>query len=229
MQKILLIEDEESLNEVVSLNLSMEGYEVESVMNGKKALAYVDRLEDFSLIILDVMLPEVSGWDICETYKKQSDTPILFVSAKGTSNDKIKGLKLGADDYLAKPFDLEELLLRVQVLLQRKAPGSQSAVLSFGEFEVNLNTFEVHKKGEFHANLSKKEIELLKLFARHKEEVVSRDHILDELWGTESFPTSRTIDNYILHFRKLFENDPKNPLFFHSIRGVGYRFTPENN
>ena len=226
MRKILLIEDEESLNEVVSLNLSMEGYEVESVMNGKKALAYVDRLEDFSLIILDVMLPEVSGWEICETYKKQSNTPILFVSAKGTSNDKIKGLKLGADDYLAKPFDLEELLLRVQVLIQRKSPGNQSSVLSFGDFEVNLNTFEVSKSGAFRANLSKKEIDLLKLFFRHKNEVVSRDQILDELWGTESFPTSRTIDNYILHFRKLFEDDPKDPLFFHSIRGVGYRFTP---
>lgn len=226
MLKILLIEDEESLNDVVSMNLNMEGYEVESVFNGKEALSYENKLNEFDLIILDVMLPQVSGWEICERFKAKSDTPILFVSAKGTANDKIKGLKLGADDYLAKPFDLEELLLRVQILSQRnKSQGNKSALMEIGDFVVNMNTFEVQQNGEFVVSLSKREIGFLALFRDHEGEVVARDFILDELWGTDSFPTSRTIDNYILHFRKIFEIDPKHPKHFHSIRGVGYKFT----
>lgn len=225
MSKILLIEDEESLNQVVTMNLEMEGYEVTSVSNGKEALNYVNTLEEYALIILDVMLPEVSGWDICTEFKAKSNTPILFVSARGTSGDKIKGLKLGADDFLAKPFDLEELLLRVQVLIQRKSTSKILSKFSFGEFEVNLNTFDVFKNGDFLTTLSKREIGFLKMFNEHEGEVISRDDILDELWGTEQFPTSRTIDNYILQFRKLFEKDPKHPVYFHSIRGVGYKFT----
>lgn len=226
MSKILLIEDEESLNEVVTLNLTMEGYEVKAISSGKEAMELANQLDEFDLIILDVMLPDVSGWDICSTYKSKSKTPILFVSAKGTSNDKIKGLKLGADDYLAKPFDLEELLLRVQVLIQRKSSKTTSlSKLDFGEFSVNLNTFEVFKNEDFLTELSKREIGFLSLFKKREGEVISRDQILDELWGKESFPTSRTIDNYILNFRKIFEEDPRNPKYFHSVRGVGYKFT----
>lgn len=227
MSKILLIEDEESLNQVVTLNLTMEGYNVTAISSGKEAMELLNQLDEYDLIILDVMLPDVSGWDICSAYKAKSDTPILFVSAKGTSNDKIKGLKLGADDYLAKPFDLEELLLRVQVLIQRKSlKNTSQSTLEFGEFSVNLNTFEVFKNEDFLLELSKREIAFLSLFKRREGEVISRDLILDELWGKESFPTSRTIDNYILNFRKIFEKDPKNPQFFHSVRGVGYKFTP---
>lgn len=225
MQKILLIEDEESLNEVVTMNLQMEGYTVTSVYKGSDALQLVDQLNDFNLIILDVMLPEISGWDLCTTFKEKSETPILFVSAKGTSSDKIKGLKLGADDYLAKPFDLEELLLRVQVLIQRKKGSTSTSIIEIGDFKVNLNTFEVLKNDSFVAELSKREVDLIKLFNNKEGQVVPREEILDEVWGAESFPTTRTIDNYILSFRKLFEDDPKNPRLFHSIRGVGYKFT----
>lgn len=226
MNKILLIEDEESLNQVVTMNLEMEGYEVIPVTNGKAALNQLDNLDDFALIILDVMLPEVSGWDICAAFKEKSNTPILFVSARGTSGDKIKGLKLGADDFLAKPFDLEELLLRVQVLIQRKNTNAKTlSKFSFGAFEVNLNTYDVLKNGSFLTTLSKREIGFLRMFNQHEGTVISRDEILNELWGEEQFPTSRTIDNYILQLRKLFETDPKNPTYFHSIRGVGYKFT----
>lgn len=224
-QKILLIEDEESLNEVVNMNLSMEGYDVTSVYKGDEALTFLDQLEKYHLIILDVMLPEVSGWDLCKAFKEKSETPILFISAKGTSNDKIKGLKLGADDYLAKPFDLEELLLRIQVLMQRKRNTVSTSTIQIGDFKVNLNTFEVTKNKKVVTDLSKREIDLLKLFNLKEGEVVPRELILDEVWGRESFPTTRTIDNYILSFRKLFEDDPKNPHVFHSIRGVGYKFT----
>ena len=230
MHKILLIEDEESLNEIVSLNLGLEGYEVTAVDNGEKALTYLATLDDYALIILDVMLPKISGWELCEKFKSVSDTPILFVSAKGTTSDKIKGLKLGADDYLAKPFDLEELLLRVQVLTQRsKLGGAKTKEIRIGDFKVDLTTFEVMKEDELIIELSKREIDLLKLFHHRKGEVVSRNEILDEVWGSEAFPTSRTIDNYILQFRKIFEADPKHPVHFHSVRGVGYKFTNEQN
>lgn len=226
MKKILLIEDEESLNDVVKLNLEMEGYHVDAVFTGEDALQYVNKLNDYVLIVLDVMLPNVSGWDLCEKFKERSNTPILFISAKGTSNDKIKGLKLGADDYLAKPFDLEELLLRVQVLTQRGSLGNiKPKVLKIGGLEVNISSYEVMLENEVVTTLSKREIDFLLLFDQHEGEVVSRDYILDQLWGKESFPTSRTIDNYILHFRKIFEDDPRHPNYFHSIRGVGYKFT----
>lgn len=229
LNKILLVEDEESLSKVVALNLRLEGFEVITISNGREAISFKSKVDDFDLVILDVMLPEVSGWDICTAYKSISNTPILFISAKGSSSDKIKGLKLGADDYLAKPFDLEELLLRVQVLILRhsdkKSPSTQNKLLNVGGIEVNTITYEVYKAGSFVEELSKREVELLKLFDHHEGEVVSRDFILDQLWGKESFPTTRTIDNYILSFRKLFEEDPKNPKHFHSIRGVGYKFT----
>jgi len=226
MNKILLIEDEETLNEVVTMNLQLEGYSVEQVFKGSTALQYIQQLEDFDLIILDVMLPDVSGWEICKRFKEKSNIPILFVSAKGTSSDKIKGLKLGADDYLAKPFDLEELLLRVQVLSNRKSStGKKSTTLLIGDKEVNLSTYEVSHGKTLLATLSKREVDLIELFYDHEGEVLARDFILDSVWGVDKYPTTRTIDNYILQFRKLFEHDPREPYYFHSIRGVGYKFT----
>lgn len=225
-KKILLIEDEQSLSNVVELNLKLEGFHVVCISNGRTAIEHAHKIGEYDLVILDVMLPEVSGWDICSMFKSVANTPILFVSAKGTSSDKIKGLRLGADDFLAKPFDLEELLLRVQVLILRhqgKKPKDQH--LEIGEFNVNLLTFEVKKEENLITELSKREIELLHLFVEHEGEVLSRDFILDQLWGKDTYPTTRTIDNYILSFRKLFEADAKNPLLFHSIRGVGYKFT----
>lgn len=225
--RILLIEDEESLSSVVALNLEFEGFEVKTVMNGREALDSKKEVGDFDLVILDVMLPEVSGWDICTAFKQVSNTPILFISAKGSSSDRIKGLKLGADDYLSKPFDLEELLLRVKVLIIRTNNTDRATQdkLDIGTFTVNTKTYEVFDDETLITDLTKREVELLQLFHKHEGEVVSRDYILDQLWGTDSFPTSRTIDNYILSFRKLFEENVKDPIHFHSVRGVGYKFT----
>jgi len=224
--KILLIEDEESLSNVVAMNLELEGFEVTTVTNGREAIEQKEKVSQYDLVILDVMLPEVSGWDICTTYKNSANTPILFISAKGSSSDRIKGLKLGADDYLSKPFDLEELLLRVKVLILRTNEKDHANVnkVSIGDLVVNTKTFEVFKDEEKITDLAKREVELLSLFVQHEGEVVSRNFILDELWGKDHFPTTRTIDNYILSFRKLFEEDAKNPRFFHSVRGVGYKF-----
>ena len=224
MMNICLIEDEENIVELIRLNLESEGFTVRSFQNGMRAKEMIDEVIQHDLIILDVMLPEYSGFDLCKDIRALSDTPILFLSAKGIATDRIHGLKLGANDYLAKPFDLEELILRIRNLVSTKKDQKIKSI-QIGEVKVNFSSYEAHNNGEIIHVFSKREIELLELFNENEGKVVSRDLILDKLWGKDHFPTSRTIDNYILTFRKIFENDPKNPIFFHSVRGVGYRFT----
>ena len=224
MMNICLIEDEENIVELVRLNLELEGFTVHSFQNGMRAKEMINEVIQHDLIILDVMLPEYSGFDLCKDIRALSDTPILFLSAKGIATDRIHGLKLGANDYLAKPFDLEELILRIRNLVSTKTDQKIKSI-QIGEVKVNFSSYEAHNNGEIIHVFSKREIELLELFNENEGKVVSRDLILDKLWGKDHFPTSRTIDNYILTFRKIFENDPKNPIFFHSVRGVGYRFT----
>lgn len=225
MKKILLVEDEESLVNVLTLNLEMEQYNVDVVNNGKAAIEQFN--DSYDLVILDVMLPELNGFDVCAQIRKKSQTPILFISAKGNSTDRITGLKMGADDYLVKPFNLEELLLRIAILINRKKQDTEIEVYSFGKNKINFKTYEVEADGEI-INLSKRELALLKFLISKKNEVVSRDEILDEIWGKDKFPTSRTIDNYILNFRKYFETEPSNPMYFKSLRGVGYKFEIKN-
>ncbi len=225
MAHICLVEDENSIGSMVKLNLEMEGYAVQWIKSGGEAkLLFSDKM-NFDLIILDVMLPEVNGIELGKIIRDKSSTPILFLSAKGTTKDRIEGLKAGGNDYLPKPFDLEELLLRVKVLLGNQN-HKKTTIFELGEHIIDFNTYEVeHKKTKQKTALSKREIELLKLFIEHNGEVLSRVDILEKVWGENAYPTTRTIDNYILNFRKLFEKDPKNPCFFHSIRGVGYKFT----
>lgn len=225
MSIIALIEDETSLNELIKFNLELEGYSVISFINGYEALLSISKLEKTDLIILDIMLPEVSGLELCETLRKTSDVPILFLSAKGTTADRITGLKRGGTDYLVKPFDLEELLLKVSILLKSPKINNQQNTLKINTKTVNFNTFEVCDENNFTVSiLTKKEIDLLRLFASKSGEVVSRDEILDVVWGQDQYPSSRTVDNFIVGFRKLFETDQRKPKFFHSIRGVGYKF-----
>jgi len=227
-KRILLVEDEEHLLQTIRLNLELEGYDVSTASNGLDALKTF-RNYNFSLIILDVMLPEMNGFDVCEQIRKEnSKVPILFLTAKGSSSDKIQGLKLGADDYLTKPFNLEELLLRIQILVKRGSQQKETEKTiesyTFGNNMVNFITYEitgVSGKSE----ISKKEIALLKLLIERKGEVVSREEILDSVWGKDAYPSSRTIDNYILAFRKYFEKNQREPVHFHSIRSVGYKFT----
>jgi two-component system, OmpR family, alkaline phosphatase synthesis response regulator PhoP len=225
-KRILVVEDEQSLRQMIAFNLEAEGYEVVALGDGKKAIEIMPGINRFALVVLDVMMPFVSGLDVCVEIRKNSQVPILFLSAKGTSADRIAGLKLGANDYLPKPFDLEELLLRVSVLAGKSESLDEAQDLKIGDFEVNFRTYQVMLNGIELAQLTKREVALLQLFARHAHEVVARDKILDEIWGVDQFPTTRTIDNYILNFRKIFEKDAKNPVLFHSIRGVGYKFTP---
>ncbi|MCO5258847.1 MAG: response regulator transcription factor [Crocinitomicaceae bacterium] len=221
---IVLVEDEQSIAEAIQLNLELESYRVNHFNHGKRAIENIQQLATADLIILDIMLPEVNGIDICKEVRKISDVPILFISAKGTSSDKIEGLKSGGTDYLGKPFDLEELLLRVQILIGRNTVSQQT--LTIGGKTIDFKTYIVtNSKGETVTELTKREIALLQLFSSKEGEVVSRDEILDKVWGIDQFPTSRTIDNFILSFRKLFEENSKEPNYFHSIRGVGYKFT----
>lgn len=224
MQKILLVEDEESLMTVLSMNLNMEGYKVSQAIAGNEVLNF--DYSNFSLIILDVMLPEINGFDLCEIIRKTSNTPILFISAKGTSLDRIKGLKIGANDYLVKPFHLEEFLLRVKNLVKLSNPINRVELNSYNfgnNFSINFLTYEVESNiGK--STFSMREIEMLKLLVEKKGQVVSREEILNKLWTENSSPNSRTIDNYILNFRKHFEKNVKSPQHFHSLRGVGYKF-----
>jgi two-component system alkaline phosphatase synthesis response regulator PhoP len=177
------------------------------------------------LVMLDNMLPGHSGIELCKAIRALSNVPILFLSAKGNTSDRIEGLKAGANDYLAKPFNLEELMLRIQVLIPRQTHSYKLGLfeLDFESMEVsNTTTQEIH-------TLSKKEMTLLKLFVENENRVLSRDEILDKVWGEDVYPTTRTIDNFVLAFRKMFEGDQKHPKYFHSIRGVGYKFINQNN
>jgi two-component system, OmpR family, alkaline phosphatase synthesis response regulator PhoP len=226
---ILLVEDEMNLHEALKLNLELEGYEVSSAYDGLKALGMLQQ-EYFDLVILDVMLPGTDGINIAETMRIQNnEAPILMLSAKNTSADRVLGLKKGADDYLTKPFNLEELLLRVNKLIEKNKKLQQKDSLGdtyiFGKNQIDFKAQEAtNKKGQV-IQLSKKETMLLKLLIENKNEVVPREKILQTVWGYNVYPTTRTIDNFILSFRKYFETDSKKPKYFHSVRGVGYKYT----
>lgn len=226
MKRIYLIEDEVVLMDSIKMNLSYEGYEVIGFSTGKLAVENAQELSNSDLVILDVMLPGVNGIDVCKAIRQFSEVPVLFLSAKGTTVDRVVGLKAGGNDYLSKPFDLEELLLRVKNLLAINIKPPQEKTVVIGSKTINFTTFEVtNTEGLPGVFFTKREIDLLRLFSENIGRVVSRDEILDVIWGTDKFPTPRTIDNYILSFRKVFESDPKEPVFFHSIRGVGYKLT----
>ncbi len=226
---ILVVEDEETLRESLKLNLELEGYEVTTVDNGPGVLKAVKN-EYFDLIVLDIMLPDMDGLTVCETIRMQhNDVPILFLSARNTSADRVEGLKKGGDDYLTKPFNLEELLLRVdKLIVKNKKIHDPHSIPDKYEFDGCMIDFAAHEcvdlNGKKH-ELSKKETALLKLLAEHEGEVVSREHILQVVWGYNVYPTTRTIDNFILNFRKYFEEDSRKPKHFHSVRGIGYKFT----
>ncbi len=227
-KRILLVEDETSLHDLLKLNLELDGNKVVGVKDGTNAVQKF-KDEQFDLVILDVMIPGIDGLNVCENIRlKNTEVPILFLSAKNRVEDRIAGLKKGADDYLTKPFNLEELQLRINNLLNRKGSNATTASFALKEFKFGNNSinFEKHTAvgvtGEF--SLTKKEVLLLKLLIEHKNEVVSREKILQTVWGYSVYPSTRTIDNFILSFRKYFETDPKNPKYFNAIRGVGYIF-----
>jgi len=225
---ILLVEDEENLHEALKLNLELEGYEVSSSFDGATALQRIHQ-EHFDLIVLDIMLPEIDGIAVIESIRLQNiQVPILILSAKNSSADRVVGLKKGADDYLTKPFNLEELLLRVDKLIKKNelivVKNTVPDLFVFGDNKIDFNGLIAYNK-KTQITLTKREAMLLRLLIENKNEVVTREKILQAVWGYNVYPTTRTIDNFILNFRKYFEVDSRNPMYFHSVRGLGYKFT----
>ena len=227
---VLVVEDDPHLAAGVIENLRAEGYEVSTAGDGEQALAWL-RAQACALILLDVMLPGIDGFAVCRALREQgNNTPVLFLTARGDPADRVRGLQSGGDDYLAKPFHLQELLLRVRAILRRwdwyrsASATAATAVLSFGGNEVDFRAFRARAwNGEAH-ELTEKEAMILKVLAEHGGEIVSREDLLEKVWGYDVFPSTRTVDNFILRLRKRFEKDPANPRHFLTVWGVGYRF-----
>ena len=230
MQKrILLVEDEEHLHESIKMNLEMENYIVNSVYNGKNAISKFKEGR-YDLVILDVMLPGINGFDICESIRlEDKQTPILFLTSKNTSQDRVNGLKAGGDDYLGKPFNLEELLLRSENLIKRSLSSSNedlSDKVVLGDCTINFKSYEVISSSGEISRLTQRQLMLLRLLIEKQNQVVSRQEILEKIWGYDVYPSTRTIDNVILSFRKIFEKESSPYTYFKSVRGVGYKLTP---
>lgn len=227
MQKarIFVVEDEHNLANTLALNLRLENYEVELARSGSEAIRlFTKQAVAPDLLLLDVMLPDLNGFDLYKEFRqRQPDVPVIFLTARNQTADKIEGLKLGADDYITKPFDLEELLLRINNLIRRSKKEAPEKY-QFAGGEINFTTYEITDLHGRHHALSRREIGLLELLTGNADRVISRDEILEKLWEPDENASSRTIDNYILNFRKYFEKNPKEPVHFHSVRGVGYKF-----
>jgi two-component system alkaline phosphatase synthesis response regulator PhoP len=224
-KRILLIEDEPGLVLTLSDRLASEGYKVESVRDGENGLERASN-EAFDALILDVMLPRKNGFDVCRDLRQRGvNTPVLMLTARGQVVDKVVGLKLGADDYLTKPFEMIELLARVEALL-RRAPATQSAqseTYQFGSVKVDFRRAEITRDGE-KIELSAKEFQLLRYFIEHREATLSRDELLNEVWGYEAMPTTRTVDVHVAWLRQKLETHPRHPQYILTIHGMGYKF-----
>jgi two-component system alkaline phosphatase synthesis response regulator PhoP len=231
--RVLVVEDNAHLAAGVMENLRAEGYEVSVAGDGEQALEWL-RQQSCGLIVLDVMLPGIDGFGVCRTLREQgNNTPVLFLTARGDPADRVHGLEAGGDDYLAKPFHLQEFLLRVRAILRRwdwyrsASATADTAVLRFGDNEVDFRAFRARSWNGEAQELTEKEAMILKVLAEHAGEIVSREDLLERVWGYDVFPSTRTVDNFILRLRKRFEKDPANPRHFLTVWGVGYRFLSE--
>ena len=227
--KILVVDDEAHLAAGIRENLEAEGYRAEMEHDGSAGLARL-RAEPFDLVVLDVMMPNMDGIELCAQLRRDGvQTPVLFLTVKGGADDRVRGFEAGGDDYLTKPFHLRELLLRVAAILRRSSwyQSGESTALAFGGNSVDFKTYEARAwDGSTHA-LTHKEAMILRVLAERPAEIVTREEILDRVWGYEVFPSTRTIDNFIVRLRKRFERNAELPAHFHTVRGVGYRFTIE--
>jgi two-component system, OmpR family, alkaline phosphatase synthesis response regulator PhoP len=230
---LLVVEDDPHLAAGVSENLRAEGYQVTTAADGEQALAWLGA-HSCALIVLDVMLPGADGFTVCRSLRAQGNsTPVLFLTARGDSADRVRGLEAGGDDYLAKPFHLQEFLLRVRAILRRwdwyrsASATAATAMLRFGGNEVDFRAFRARNWNGEAQELTEKEAMILKVLAEHAGEIVSREDLLERVWGYDVFPSTRTVDNFILRLRKRFERDPANPRHFLTVWGVGYRFLHE--
>ncbi len=226
MQKILIVEDEKEMARGLKDILEFEGYEVLTAANGREGLHLVSRKEP-DCVILDIMLPDQSGYQICEEIRRQqSRIPILMLTARAQDYDKIRGLEVGADDYMTKPFSVGELVARVRALLRRSVQYTREIeTVRIGSSEVDVRHFIV-RRGKKEHSLSYYEVELFKLLYANANQPVTRDEILGKVWDTENYPTNRTVDNFIVKLRKKIEDDYRNPKHILTIYGVGYKLSP---
>ncbi len=223
-QRILIIEDEPDLLRGLELNLEAEGYSVLTATSGDAGVK--DALhEQPDLVLLDVMLPGMSGLDVCRELRRRNfDGPIIMLTARAEEVDRVVGLEIGADDYVTKPFGIRELLARIRVRLRRRgAAADTDATLHFGDVEVDFNKQEARRGGQ-RIDLTGKEFEVLRFLARHRGDIVTRDRLLEQVWGYETYPTTRTVDNHILRLRQKLEENPSDPRFILSVYGEGYKF-----
>lgn len=224
MERILIIEDEESVLMALEIDLKMEGYHISSAKDGMKGFSMAKE-QKHDLIILDIMLPEMNGFEVCKQLRQAGiTTPVLMLTAKSQEIDKVLGLELGADDYVTKPFSPRELRARVNALLRRVRQTRQDMdSYHFGDVDVDFKKFEI-RKGEQPIYLTALEFAILHFLIKHRDQVVSRDSILDNVWGDDVYVYPRTIDTHIAHLRKKIENDPEHPEYIIGVRSIGYRF-----
>ncbi|WP_035290774.1 response regulator transcription factor [Clostridium sp. KNHs214] len=224
-EKILVVDDEEHIRELIKFNLEKNGYKVGCAVDGNEALQYVKRHIP-KLILLDVMLPGIDGYDVCKKIRGDKNTaniPIIMITAKGEEIDKILGLELGADDYITKPFSVRELIARVKAMLRRVNLKEDEKVYYFGNISVDFQKHLVLKNG-CEIDLTLKEFELLQILIENEGKVMTREILLDKIWGYEYIGETRTVDVHIRHLRKKVEEDDKSPKYIQTIRGIGYRF-----
>ena len=225
--RILVVEDEEALADTVRYNLEREGYSVTIAPDGRRALERF-RSEAPALVILDLMLPELSGLDVCRAIRAESDVPIIMVTAKDAEADKVAGLELGADDYVTKPFSVRELISRVRANLRRVSSQAapvvtEEEVLAVGPVRMDVSRHEVTVRGE-EAAFPPKEFELLEAFLRRKGRLLTRDFLIEEVWGPSYFGDTKTLDVHVKRLRRKIEEDPHRPVNLVTVRGLGYKF-----
>jgi DNA-binding response OmpR family regulator len=224
--RILIVDDEPEMVRGLEDNLRFEGYQTVAAPDGRRGLALA-LSEAPDLILLDVMMPGMSGWDLCREIRRRGlDVPVIMLTARGEEVDRVLGLELGADDYVTKPFSLRELMARIRAVLRRPGPRQKFEEFAFGDVRLHLRARQAFKGGR-EVRLTRKEFDLMRYLIEHSGEVITRDRLLDEVWGYERFPTTRTVDTHILRLRQKFEDDPERPAHILTAHGQGYRFVVE--
>ncbi|TPV95053.1 MAG: response regulator transcription factor [Myxococcales bacterium FL481] len=230
--RVLVVEDEENLARGLKLNFELEGYEVDVAASGRSARDFA-AAHDYDAIILDVMLPDDDGFAVCQGLRHRGDTtPVLMLTACGTTDERVRGLEAGADDYMVKPFELAELLARVRSMLRRRdweqslRDHEPPAVFAFGRARIDFTLHEA-SVGDIEVKLTALEFALLRYFADNPRRVLSRNELQSEVWKLDNYPNSRMVDNFVMRLRKHFEPNPSQPRYFLSVRGLGYKFEPD--
>jgi DNA-binding response OmpR family regulator len=232
-RRLLVVEDEAHLAAGLKLNLELEGYSVDVAANARDAGERLLQHEAYDTIVLDVMLPDLDGFELCRRIRESGNyVPVIMLTARASAEDRVTGLEAGADDYLVKPFELGELLARVRSVLRRRAwehggakNRSTAAVLEFGRTRIDFDSHEVRVDGES-VKLTQLELDLLRYFSLHPGRVLTREELLEKVWRLRNYPNTRTVDNFLSRLRRRFEDDPQKPRHFVSVRGAGYKFVP---